>query len=135
MLRIGRGRANMTNLAAPVGRLLMALIFILGGVSKLGALAGTAAYMQSMGVPGALALPAALFELLGGLAILVGWQTRIVSLLLAGFCIVTAAIFHRNFADQTMMIMFMKNLAMAGGFLTLYANGAGAMSMDARKAG
>lgn len=125
----------MTNLAAPVGRLLLALIFILGGVSKLGALTATGAYMQSVGVPGALALPAALFELLGGLAILIGWQTRIVALLLAGFCVVTAVLFHSNFADQVMMIMFMKNLAMAGGFLTLYANGAGAMSMDARKGG
>ena len=125
----------MTNLAAPLGRVLMALIFILGGVSKLGAIAATGAYMQAMGLPSALALPAALFELLGGLAILVGFQTRIVALLLAGFCVVTAVIFHRNFADQIMMIMFMKNLAMAGGFLTLYAHGAGGMSMDARKGG
>lgn len=125
----------LNSLAAPLGRLLMALIFILGGVSKLGALAGTAAYMQSMGVPGVLALPAALFELGGGLAILVGWQTRIVALLLAGFSILTAAIFHSDFADQMMTIMFMKNLAMAGGFLTLYVHGAGAMSLDARKAG
>ncbi|MFM2302551.1 MAG: hypothetical protein RLZZ84_2287 [Pseudomonadota bacterium] len=125
----------MTNLAAPIGRLLLSLIFILGGVSKLGALAATGGYMQSMGVPAALALPAALFELLGGLAILVGWQTRIVAPLLAGFCVVTAVIFHRNFADQVMMIMFMKNLAMAGGFLVLYAHGAGPMSIDARKGG
>lgn len=122
----------MTNLAAPLGRLLLSLIFILGGASKLGALAATGAYMHSMGVPAALALPAALFELLGGLAILVGFQTRLVALLLAGFCVVTAVIFHRNLADQTMLIMFMKNLAMAGGFLTLYAHGAGAMSLDAR---
>lgn len=125
----------MANLAAPVGRLLMALIFILGGVSKLGSLAGTGAYMQSVGVPSALALPAALFELLGGIAILVGFQTRIVALALAGFCVATAALFHANFADQMQMVMFMKNLAMAGGFLTLYAHGAGAMSMDARKGG
>lgn len=125
----------MAKFAAPVGRLLMALIFILGGVSKLGALGGTAAYMQSVGVPGALALPAALFELLGGLAILIGWQTRIVALLLAGFCVVTALLFHSNVADQMMMIMFMKNLAMAGGFLILCAHGAGAMSIDARKQG
>lgn len=125
----------MANLATPLGRLLMALIFILGGISKLGALAGTAAYMQGAGLPGFLALPAALFELGGGLAILLGWQTRIVAVLLAGFCVVTAVLFHRNFADQVMLIMFMKNLAMAGGFLILAANGAGAMSMDARKAG
>lgn len=122
----------MTNLAAPLGRLLMALIFIMGGVSKLGSLAGTGAYMQSVGLPSALALPAALFELLGGLAILVGYQTRLVALLLAAFCVVTAVLFHSNFADQMMMIMFMKNLAMAGGFLMIYVSGAGAMSLDAR---
>jgi putative oxidoreductase len=124
----------MANLAAPLGRLLMALIFILGGASKFGDLAGTGAYMQSVGVPSALALPAAAFELLGGLAILLGWQTRIVALLLAGFCVLTALLFHNNFADQIQMIMFMKNLGLAGGFLTLYVHGAGAMSLDARKA-
>jgi len=123
----------MKNLAAPLGRLLLSLIFILGGAGKFANLAGTGAYMQSAGVPSALALPAAAFELLGGLAILVGWQTRITALLLAGFCLLTAALFHHNFADQTQMIMFLKNLGLAGGFLTLYANGAGGMSMDARK--
>lgn len=125
----------MTGLAAPLGRLLMALIFILGGASKFGDLAGTGAYMQSAGVPAALALPAAAFELLAGLAILAGWQTRIVAPLLAGFCVLTGLLFHKNFADQVQMVMFMKNLAMAGGFLILYANGAGAMSLDARKGG
>ncbi len=124
----------MTNLAAPVGRLFLALIFILGGASKFGDLAGTGAYMQSAGVPGMLALPAAAFELLGGLAILVGYQTRITALLLAGFCLLTALLFHKDFANQMQMVMFMKNVGLAGGFLTLYAHGAGAMSMDARKA-
>lgn len=124
----------MANLSAPLGRLLLSVLFILGGLGKFGDVAGTGAYMQSMGIPSALALPAAAFELLAGLAILVGWQTRIVALLLAGFCVVTALIFHHNFADQVQMIMFLKNLAIAGGFLTLYANGAGAMSLDARKA-
>jgi putative oxidoreductase len=124
----------MAKFASPLGRLFMAIIFILGGASKFGDLAGTGAYMQSAGVPSALALPAAAFELLGGLAILLGWQTRITALLLAGFCLLTALLFHRDFANQMMMVMFMKNVAMAGGFLTLYANGAGAMSLDARKA-
>lgn len=125
----------MAGLAAPLGRLLMSLIFILGGASKFGDLAGTGAYMQSAGVPAALAIPAAAFELLAGLAILAGWQTRIVAPLLAGFCVLTGLLFHKNFGDQVQMVMFMKNLAMAGGFLILYANGAGAMSLDARKGG
>lgn len=124
----------MTNLAAPLGRLFLAIMFIMGGASKFGDLAGTGAYMQSAGVPGFLALPAAAFELLAGLAVLVGFQTRIAALLLAGFCLLTALLFHHNFADQTQMVMFLKNVGLAGGFLTLYAHGAGAMSMDARKA-
>jgi putative oxidoreductase len=124
----------MTAFAAPLGRLLMALIFILAGASKFGDLAGTGAYMESAGLPAVLAGPAAAFELLAGLAILVGWQTRITALLLAGFCLVTAAMFHNNFADQAQITLFLKNLALAGGFLTLYANGPGAMSMDSRKA-
>jgi putative oxidoreductase len=111
----------------------MSLIFILGGLGKLAALAATGTYMQSMGIPAILALPAALFELFAGLAILLGWRTRAVAVILAGFCIVTAAIFHRNFADQITMIMFMKNVAMAGGFLILAAHGAGGMSLDARQ--
>lgn len=125
----------MTAYAAPLGRLLLALIFILGGASKFGNLAGTGAYMETVGLPAILAGPAAAFELLGGIAILVGWQTRLVALLLAGFCVVTAALFHANFADQVQMIMFMKNLGLAGGFLTLYAHGAGGISLDSRKAG
>ena len=124
----------MTNLAAPLGRLFLSIIFILGGAAKFSDLAGTGGYMQQAGVPSALALPAAVFELLGGLAILIGWKTRIVAPLLAGFCLLTAALFHNNFADQIQMIMFMKNVGLAGGFLTLYAHGAGSMSLDARKA-
>lgn len=125
----------MTAYAAPLGRLLLSLIFILGGASKFGNLAGTGAYMETVGLPAILAGPAAAFELVAGLVILLGWQTRLVALLLAGFCIVTAAMFHNNFVDQIQMIMFMKNLGLAGGFLTLYVHGAGGMSLDSRKAG
>ena len=124
----------MSQYAAPLGRLLLSLIFILGGASKFGDLDGTGAYMAGAGLPAILAGPAAAFELLAGLAILAGWQTRIVALLLAGFCVVTAALFHSNFADQIQMVMFMKNLGLAGGFLTLYAHGAGGMSLDSRSA-
>lgn len=125
----------MAAYAAPLGRLLLSLIFVLGGASKFGNLAGTGAYMETVGLPAILAGPAAAFELVAGLAILLGWQTRLVALLLAGFCLVTAALFHNNFGDQVQMIMFLKNLGLAGGFLTLYAHGGGGMSLDSRKAG
>lgn len=124
----------MSQYAAPLGRVLLSLIFILGGASKFGSLAGTGAYMETVGLPAILAGPAAAFELLAGLAILVGWQTRWAALLLAGFCLMTAALFHSDFADQIQMVMFLKNLGLAGGLLTLYAHGAGAMSLDTRSA-
>ena len=115
------------------GRVLMSAIFILAGISKIGAYAGTQGYMESMGVPGILLPAVILLELGGGLAVLVGWQTRMAAFLLAGFSVLSALIFHANLGDQTQSILFMKNLAMAGGFLFLVAGGAGAWSVDARR--
>lgn len=104
-----------------VGRIFLAQIFIIAGVTKITGYAGTQSYMEAMGVPGALLPLVILLEVGGGLAVLVGWQTRWASLALAGFSIVAAAIFHSHFGDQTQMIMFMKNISMAGGFLVLAA--------------
>ena len=73
-------------------------------------------------------------ELLGGLAIVLGWKTRVAAFLLAGLSLLTAIAFHRNFADQTQMIMFLKNLSIAGGFLMLVVNGVGPLSLDRRSA-
>ena len=115
------------------GRVLMSAIFVMAGISKLGAYAATQGYMESMGVPGMLLPLVILLELGGGLTVVLGWQTRISAFLLVGFCIISALIFHANFGDQTQSILFMKNLAMAGGFLFLVANGAGAWSLDARR--
>jgi putative oxidoreductase len=72
-----------------------------------------------------------LLELGGGLAIVLGWLTRPLSLLLAGFTVVAAALFHHNFGDQVQIVMFMKNLPIAAGFLALTASGAGAGWFDA----
>ena len=116
------------------GRVLLALLFLLAGGSKLGAYGATVAYMSSAGVPGAL-LPAVIATELGGaLAIILGWKTRVVAAWLAAFSVLTALTFHNNFADQTQMIMFLKNLSIAGGFLLLVANGAGPLSIDRRLA-
>ena len=90
--------------------------------------------MASAGVPGAL-LPAVIaVEVLGAIAIIVGWKTRITALLLAGFTLLSGVLFHSNFGDQVQMIMFLKNVAITGGFLLLVANGAGALSLDRRLA-
>jgi putative oxidoreductase len=115
------------------GRALLSAIFIMAGVSKLGAWAGTQGYMESMGVPGTLLPLVIALEIGGGLAVLLGWQARLGAFLLAGFSVVSALIFHADFGDQTQSILFMKNLAMAGGLLVLVASGAGAWSIDARQ--
>lgn len=116
-------------------RLLLAYIFIMAGIGKLGAeaYAGTQGYMQAMGVPGALLPLVILTELGGGLLLLVGFQARLAAFLLAGFSLVSAVIFHYQPADQMQMIMFMKNLAIAGGLLLITQYGAGAFAIDKRK--
>jgi putative oxidoreductase len=114
-----------------ISRLLMGLIFVLAGAGKLADPAGTAGYISSGGLPGGLLVwPTIAFEILGGLAIIIGFQTRLVALALAGFCVVSAALYHNNFADQMQMVMFLKNLAMAGGFLQLFLHGAGKYALD-----
>lgn len=122
----------MTKYSSVVARVLLAHIFILAGVSKIMGYAGTQGYMESVGVPGMLLPFVILLELGGGLAILVGWKTRVMAYALAGFSIIAAAIFHNNFADQMQMASFMKNIAIAGGFLLLAEHGAGSYSLDNR---
>lgn len=113
-----------------VGRVLLAHIFLLAGINKISGYAGTQAYMDSMGIPGMLLPLVILLEIGGALALILGWQTKWAAYALAGFTILSAAIFHSNFTDQMQMIMFMKNLAIAGGMLILAVNGAGAFSLD-----
>lgn len=113
-----------------IARLFIGGFFLLAGVGKVADVAGTAGYIQSVGLPGFLAWPAILFEIALGLALIVGYQTRIAALAGAAFCIFTAVLFHNNFADQTQMIMFLKNFSIAGAFLMFFANGAGKLALD-----
>jgi len=115
------------------GRVLMSSIFIIAGINKISGYAGTQGYMESVGVPGALLPLVILLEIGGGIAVLVGWQTRIAAFLLAGFTMLSAVIFHANFGDQMQSILFMKNMAMAGGLLFLVAGGISAWSIDAKR--
>ncbi len=123
---------QLVNAAALVGRIMLAFIFIMGGYNKIGGYAGTSGYMDKMGVPSALLPLVILTELGGGLLILAGWQTRIVSILLAGFTLLAGLFFHLKVGDGPNMIQFWKNVAISGGFLMLFANGAGAWSVDGR---
>ncbi|WP_411993415.1 DoxX family protein [Agarivorans sp. DSG3-1] len=124
----------LQQISQPTARLLLALIFIVSGYGKIAGYAGTQAYMEAMGVPGMLLPLVIALELVGGLAILVGWKTRAIAFLLAGFSVVSGLLFHFNPDDQIQMIMLMKNVAIAGGFLLLVAHGAGAYSFDNRSA-
>ena len=131
---------NLQNPLALVGRILLALMFVLAGFSKIGGFDGTVGYIASKGLP-APALLAALtivLEVGGGLAIMFGYFTRWSALALAGFTLLASVIFHAFWslpADQQMMqqLLFMKNISVAGGMLVLAAFGAGAISLDARR--
>ena len=128
--------ANMNTLASAVGRVLMSVIFILAGLQKLAGFSGTAGYMGSLGLPlpEVAVIVAIIVEIIGGVLVLVGYRTRIVGLVLAVWCLVTALIAHTHFSDPAQAVNFLKNLAMAGGFLQLFAYGGGAWSIDGRAA-
>ena len=127
---------SSSSLVPALGRLLLAAIFLLSGVGKLGAPAATIGYIAAAGLP----LPqlgfavALIVEIGGGLLMLAGFQTRITAWMLMAFTLVAAVVFHHNFADQNQMIHFLKNLAIAGGLLQVAAFGAGNFSVDARRA-
>ncbi|SFJ74332.1 putative oxidoreductase [Bosea sp. OK403] len=126
---------NQYALAAVLGRLLMAILFILSGVGKMAAPAATQGYIASLGLPSPLlALVIAIaVELGGGILLAIGYRTRIVSLGLVAFTVATALLFHNNLADQMQMIQFLKNLAITGGLLQIAAFGAGPLSLDGRR--
>ena len=123
----------LNNTAVFVGRLLLAAIFIQAGWSKIGGYDEAVAYMAKAGVSGSLLPLVIVVELLGGLLIVIGWQTRLVAIGLAIFTILAAYLFHMNFGDRNQAIHFMKNMAIAGGFLALAAGGPGAWSIDGRR--
>ena len=124
-----------TRFVPAIGRLMIALIFVMAGAGKLGDPTATQAYIAAHGLPLPMIsyLVAVAIELGGGILLVVGYQTRIVAGVMAVFTVVTALVFHTNFADHNMVLHFMKNIAMAGGLLQVVAFGAGALSLDARR--
>jgi putative oxidoreductase len=131
---------NTASVSALVGRALLASLFIPAGFAKFGDVAGSMAYTASGGLPGWLAVPALALEIVGGIAILVGFQTRWAAFALAAFTLVAAYLFH-YIPSQTLTgadafvqnLLFTKNVAVAGGLLVLAGLGAGALSLDARQ--
>ncbi|MDV6347151.1 DoxX family protein [Nitrosomonas sp. Is35] len=123
----------MEKISQFVARVFLGQIFLLSGFFKISGYEGTQGYMEAMGVPGMLLPLVIALEIGGGLAIVAGWQTRWVSIALAAFTLAAAAIFHSNLSDQMQMIMFLKNIAITGGFILLAVHGAGGYSLDNRR--
>src|SRR6266849_1432395 len=134
-MKTGGELMNQDSLAAGLnllGRVLLVAIFLPEAWVKIRGYDAAVAYMVRFGVPGALLPLVIAVEIAAPILIAVGWQTRIAALALAGFCLLTAAFFHADFANPNQQLHFWKNVAMAGGFIVLAANGAGAWALDAR---
>ena len=113
-----------------LGRVLISALFFLNGIFKINNYEGTIGWMESFGLPGILLIPAIVLEIIGPILIVIGYQTRIAAAALSLFCLATAIIFHNDFADQVQLTAFLKNIALAGGFLFLVVNGAKGYCLD-----
>jgi putative oxidoreductase len=122
----------LNNLALLAARVLIAGMFIKAGYDKIGTFAGVQKYMDAFGIPGVLLPLVIVLEIGAGLALLVGWKARLAALALAGFTLVAAFIFHFKLSDQAQYLFFVKNLAITGGLLALFASGPGAYSVERR---
>lgn len=130
---------NSQSLATLIGRILLALMFLGAGISKFGGLDGTAGYIASAGLPlpKLLAIATAALEVVAALMLIIGWHARWAALALAAFTLLATVLFHNYWAmpaeqQFTQQLMFMKNLAISGGLLVVFAFGAGALSLDQR---
>jgi len=120
----------MANILDLIGRIFISLIFLLSGINKIGNYEGTIEWMESIGIPGIFLIPAIILEIIAPILIIVGYKVKISATLLSIFCIATAIIFHNDFSNQMQFISFMKNIALAGGFLFIVVNGAKDFSLD-----
>ena len=120
----------MTKFFDLIARISISILFLLNGIFKINNYEGTVGWMESFGLPGILIFPAIILEIVGPILIIIGYQTRIAAASLSLFCIATAIIFHNDFSDQMQLTAFLKNIALAGGFLFLVVNGAKGYCLD-----
>ena len=120
----------MTKIFDLIARISISILFLLNGIFKINNYEGTVGWMESFGLPGILIIPAIILEIVGPILIIIGYQTRIAAASLSLFCIATAIIFHNDFSDQMQLTAFLKNIALAGGFLFLVVNGAKGYCLD-----
>ena len=120
----------MINILDLIGRIFISLVFLLSGINKIDNYEGTIGWMESLGMPGIFLIPTIILEIIGPILIIIGYKVKISAALLSLFCITTAVIFHNDFSNQMQFVSFMKNIALAGGFLFLVVNGAKDFSLD-----
>ena len=123
----------MSSLLDLVGRVFISVLFLLSAYSKILNYSETVNWMEGFGVPGFLLIPTIALEIILPILIIVGYHTRLAATLLALFSIVTAFIFHSNFADQMQMISFLKNIGLAGGFILVAVNGPKNWAIESKK--
>ena len=122
----------MANILDLLGRILISGLFFLNGIFKINNYEATIDWIQNFDIPDILLIPAIILEVLGPILIVLGYQTKITAALLSLFCIATAFIFHNDFSNQMQLTSFLKNIALAGGFLILFVNGAKGLSLDSK---
>ena len=120
----------MANVLDLLGRILISTLFLLNGVFKISNYDGTVGWIESFGIPGILIIPAIILEVIGPILIIVGYKAKIAAGFLSLFCILTAIIFHNDFSDQMQLTSFLKNIALAGGFLFIVVNGTKDLSIE-----
>ena len=124
----------MNNVLSAVGRVCLAMVFILSAITKIGNFSGTVAYMQAHGIPAApfFLYGAVTLEFIGGVLVALGYKSRIGIYMLLAFLLPTTAIFHGKLGDRAEMVHFLKNLSIAGGLIFMLGNGSGkwALSKD-----
>ena len=120
----------MTNIFDLLARILISALFLINGIFKITNYDGTFDWIEGYGMPGALLIPAIILEILGPILIIIGYQTKITAAFLSLFCLATAVIFHNDFSNQMQLTSFLKNIALAGGFLFLVVNGSKKFSLD-----
>lgn len=120
----------MTNISDLLARILISALFLINGIFKITNYDGTLDWMEGYGMPGVLLIPTIILEILGPILIIIGYKTKITAAFLSLFCLATAVIFHNDFSNQMQLTSFLKNIALAGGFLFLVINGSKKFSLD-----
>ena len=123
----------MVNVLDLIGRIFISALFLISAFNKIFNLDGSIGWMEGFGVPGFLIFPAIAVEIILPVLVIVGYRARLAAGLLAVFCLMTAFLFHFDFADQSQLVSFLKNIGLAGGFLFIVANGTKDWAVDKEK--